>query len=117
MVATRRGSPLALGFGDGENFVSSDALSLSMFSKKVCYLEEGDFAKLSSDEVRMYDRDGNSISRDIHILYTDPVNLSKGQYKHFMEKEIFEQPEVISKVLGTYLNAFKETLSLSLIHI
>ena len=112
MVATRRGSPLALGFGDGENFVSSDALSLSIFSKKVCYLEEGDFAKLTSDEVRMYDSYGNSVSRDIHILYSDPVNLSKGQYKHFMEKEIFEQPEVISQVLGTYLNAFKETLSL-----
>ncbi len=112
MVATRRGSPLALGFGDGENFVSSDALSLSIFSKKVCYLEEGDFATLTADEVRMYDSLGYSISRDIQILHTDPVNLTKGQYKHFMEKEIFEQPEVISQVLGTYLNAFKETLSL-----
>ena len=112
MVATRRGSPLALGFGDRENFVSSDALSLSIFSKKVCYLEEGDFAKITSDVVRIYDSYGNNVSRDIHILYTDPVNLSKGQYKHFMEKEIFEQPEVISQVLGTYLNASKETLSL-----
>ena len=80
MVATRRGSPLALGFGDRENFVSSDALSLSIFSKKVCYLEEGDFAKLTSDEVKMYDSYGNSIFRDLHVLYTDPVNLSKGKY-------------------------------------
>ncbi len=112
MVATRRGSPLALGFGDGENFVSSDALSLSIFSKKVCYLEEDDFAKITSDEVIIYDSDGNSVSRDMHTLYTDPVNLSKGKYKHFMEKEIFEQPEVISQVLGTYLNASKEMLSL-----
>ncbi len=112
MVATRRGSPLALGYGDGENFVSSDALSLSIFSKKVCYLEEGDFAKITSDEVIIYDSDGNSVSRDIHTLFTDPVNLSKGKYKHFMEKEIFEQPEVISQVLGTYLNASKEMLSL-----
>ncbi len=112
IVVTRRGSPLALGFGDRENFVSSDALSLSIFSNKVCYLEEGDLATLTSDEVKIYDSFGNSVLRDIQILYTDPVNLSKGQYKHFMEKEIFEQPEVISKVLGYYLNAFEGTLSL-----
>ena len=90
MVATRRGSPLALGLSDGENFVSSDALSLSIFSKKICYLEEGDLATLTSDEVNIYDSFGNSVLRDTQILYTDPINLSKGQYKHFMEKEIFE---------------------------
>ena len=112
IVVTRRGSPLALGFGDGENFVSSDALSLSIFSRKVCYLEEGDLATLTSDEVKIYDSFGNSVFRDTQILFTDPINLSKGQYKHFMEKEIFEQPEVISQVLGYYLNAFEGTLSL-----
>ncbi len=72
IIVTRRGSPLALGFGDGENFVSSDALSLSIFSKKVCYLEEGDLATLTSDEVKIYDSFGNSVFRDIQILYTDP---------------------------------------------
>ncbi len=112
IVVTRRGSPLALGFGDRENFVSSDALSLSIFSKKICYLEEGDLATLTSDEVKIYDSFGNSVFRDTQILYTDPINLSKGQYKHFMEKEIFEQPEVISQVLGYYLDAFEGTLSL-----
>ena len=112
IVVTRRGSPMALGFGDGENFVSSDALSLSIFSKKICYLEEGDLATLTSDEVKIYDSFGNNVFRDTQILYTDPINLSKGQYKHFMEKEIFEQPEVISQVLGYYLNAFEGTLSL-----
>ena len=112
IVVTRRGSPLALGFGDRENFVSSDALSLSIFSKKICYLEEGDLATLTSDEVKIYDSFGNNVFRDTQILYTDPINLSKGQYKHFMEKEIFEQPEVISQVLGYYLNAFEGTLSL-----
>ena len=57
-------------------------------------------------------KQGNSVSRDIQLLNTDPITLSKGKYKHFMEKEIFEQPEVISQVLGSYLNASKETLTL-----
>ena len=76
MVATRRGSPLALGFGDGENFVSSDALSLSIFSKKVCYLEEGDFAELSSDELvgGMDEIKGKRIKID---GYLEEFNLSK----------------------------------------
>ncbi len=112
MIATRRGSPLALGFGDQENFVSSDAISLSILSKKVCYLEEGDFAVLTPEDVKIFDSSGKSVSRDIKVLNTDPVTLSKGKYKYFMEKEIFEQPEVISQVLGFYINASKENLTL-----
>ena len=112
MIATRRGSPLALGFGDVEHFVSSDATSLSAFSKKICYLEEGDLAMLTPEDVKIFDSSGKSVCRDIQVLNTDPAILSKGKYKHFMEKEIFEQPEVISQVLGFYLNASKETLTL-----
>ena len=112
LICARRGSPLALGFGVNENFVSSDATSLSLFSKKVCYLEEGDVAVLTQDEVSIFDSSGKSVDREVQILNRDPVNLSKGKYKHFMEKEIFEQPQVISQVLGFYLNASEETLSL-----
>jgi len=112
LICARRGSPLALGFGVNENFVSSDATSLSLFSQKVCYLEEGDVAVLSQDEVSIFDSSGKSVEREVQILNRDPVNLSKGKYKHFMEKEIFEQPQVISQVLGFYLNASEETLSL-----
>ena len=112
LICARRGSPLALGFGVNENFVSSDATSLSLFSQKVCYLEEGDVAVLTQDEVSIFDSSGKSVDREVQILNTDPVNLSKGKYKHFMEKEIFEQPQVISQVLGFYLNASEETLSL-----
>ena len=112
MIATRRGSPLALGFGEGENFVSSDATSLSIFSKKICYLEEGDIAVITPEKIKIFDSSGKSVRRDIQVLNTDPVTLSKGKYRHFMEKEIFEQPEVISQVLGFYLNASKETLTL-----
>ena len=112
LICARRGSPLALGFGVNENFVSSDATSLSLFSQKVCYLEEGDVAVLTQDEVSIFDSSGKSVDREVQILNRDPVNLSKGKYKHFMEKEIFEQPQVISQVLGFYLNASEETLSL-----
>ena len=112
MIATRRGSPLALGFGEEENFVSSDATSLSIFSKKICYLEEDDFAVLTPEEVKILDSSGKSVSRNIQPLNADPVTLTKGKYKHFMEKEIFEQPEIISKVMGFYLNASEETLTL-----
>ena len=112
LICARRGSPLALGFGVNENFVSSDAASLSSFSQKVSYLEEGDVAVLTQDDVNIFDSSGKSVAREVQILNTDPVNLSKGKYKHFMEKEIFEQPQVISQVLGFYLNASKETLSL-----
>jgi glucosamine--fructose-6-phosphate aminotransferase (isomerizing) len=112
LIATRRGSPLALGFGGEENFVSSDATSLSLFSKRICYLEEDDFAMLTPEDVKIFDGSGNNVSRNIQLLNTDPITLSKGQYKHFMEKEIFEQPEVISQVLGFYLNASEEKLTL-----
>ena len=112
LIATRRGSPLALGFGEEENFVSSDATSLSLFSKRICYLEEDDFAMLTPEDVKIFDGSGNSVSRNIQQLRTDPIALSKGQYKHFMEKEIFEQPEVISQVLGFYINASEEKLTL-----
>ena len=112
LIATRRGSPLALGFGEEENFVSSDATSLSLFSKRICYLEEDDFAMLTPEDVKIFDGSGNNVSRNIQLLNTDPITLSKGQYKHFMEKEIFEQPEVISQVLGFYLNASEEKLTL-----
>ncbi|MDC3076240.1 glutamine--fructose-6-phosphate transaminase (isomerizing) [Paracoccaceae bacterium] len=112
MIATRRGSPLALGFGEKENFVSSDATSLSIFSKKICYLEEDDFALLTPEEVKIFDSSEKRVSRDVQLLNTDPVTLSKGKYKHFMEKEIFEQPEIFSQVLGFYLNAAEESLSL-----
>ena len=112
LICARRGSPLALGFGVNENFVSSDATSLSLFSQKVCYLEEGDVAVLTQDEVSIFNSSGKSVDREVQILNRDPVNLSKGKYKHFMEKEIFEQPQVISQVLGFYLNASEETLSL-----
>ena len=112
MIAARRGSPLAIGFGEGENFVSSDATSLSIFSKKICYLEEGDFAMLTPEEVEIFDSSGKSVVREIRVINANPGTLSKGKYVHFMEKEIFEQPEIISQVLGFYLNASQEKLTL-----
>ena len=78
-------------------------------------MEEGDIAAITQNEVNIFDSSGKIVAREIQILNTDPVNLSKGKFKHFMEKEIFEQPQVISQALGFYLNASKEMLSLPIL--
>ena len=112
LIATKRGSPLALGYGKNEMFVGSDANSLSLFTRKIVYLEEGDFAIIKREKVSILDYNDNEISRKIVKVSADAGVLSKGSYKHFMQKEIFEQPAVISQVLGYYLNASEQKLTL-----
>ena len=102
MIAARRGSPLAIGHGEGENYIGSDAVALAPFTNNVTYLEEGDWAVLSRDRVEVFDENGNSVERDITITEASPVMVDKGQYRHFMVKEIFEQPEVIGHTLAQY---------------
>ncbi len=111
LIATKKGSPLALGYGKNEMFVGSDANALSLFTRKICYLEEGDFAVITREKASILDCNENVIIRKIVHVTADAGVLSKGNYKHFMEKEIFEQPAVISQVLGYYLNASEEKLT------
>jgi len=104
MIAARRGSPLAIGHGDGENFVGSDAVALAPFTNQVTYLEEGDWAVLSREKFEIFDENGAPVSRDVTFTQASPVLVEKGNFRHFMAKEIFEQPDVIGHTLAQYVD-------------
>jgi glutamine---fructose-6-phosphate transaminase (isomerizing) len=104
LIAARRGSPLAIGHGKGEMFLGSDAIALSPFTESVTYLEDGDWAVIHSRKVEIFDEAGNPVTRAMHKSVGTAFLVDKGNHRHFMEKEIHEQPEVISHTLAHYLD-------------
>ncbi|HEX9465649.1 MAG TPA: glutamine--fructose-6-phosphate transaminase (isomerizing) [Alphaproteobacteria bacterium] len=104
MLAARCGPPLALGFGDGEMFVGSDALALAPLTKRICYLEDGDWAAITHGGAVIRDREGRVVERAIRETAFSGALIGKGNYRHFMHKEIHEQPAVIGDTLRSYLN-------------
>ncbi len=104
LVCARRGSPLAIGFGEGESFVGSDALALAPLTNRIAYLEEGDWAVLRRTDVRVFDASGAPAEREVHHLSVDAVLADKGGHRHFMAKEIAEQPAVAAYALGRMLS-------------
>lgn len=99
LVAIRKGSPLVLGIGIGEHFIASDALALRSFAQSVIYLEEGDSLVISADSVNLFDKNQQPVERKAHTLNSDTEVATKGQYRHFMLKEIFEQTKVLADTL------------------
>ena len=93
IVAVRQGTPLVLGVGDGEQFLASDSAALLAHTKNVIFLENGDVARLTRDAIAIWNRDGEPVEREVTRLNWDPVQIEKGGYKHFMLKEIHEQPQ------------------------
>ncbi len=104
LLIARRGSPLAVGYGDGEMYVGSDALALAPLTARIQYLEEGDFAVVDRTGARILDADGRRVDRPIVRTALSGAMIGKGNHRHFMEKEIFEQPSV----LGDTLRAFAD---------
>ncbi|WP_425039577.1 glutamine--fructose-6-phosphate transaminase (isomerizing) [Primorskyibacter sp. S187A] len=102
IIAARKGSPLAIGHGDGEMFVGSDAIALSPLTDRITYLEEGDRAILTRYSLDVIDEAGRRANRMIKTVSIDSASADKGGYKHFMAKEIAEQPTVIQKALQAY---------------
>jgi glutamine---fructose-6-phosphate transaminase (isomerizing) len=99
LIAVRKGSPLVVGLGIGENFIASDQLALLPVTQQFLYLQEGDVVELSPDKVTVYDNKGQQVHRSPHHSTLQPDTTHKGRYRHFMEKEIFEQPEAVNAAL------------------
>lgn len=99
IVVTREGSPLVIGLGDGENFIASDVAALLPVTRSFIFLEEGDIAEVRRDGVTVFDAEGNRVSRPIKQSMLTNTNVDKGPYAHYMLKEIYEQPGVVSETL------------------
>lgn len=105
LVAVRKGSPLVIGFGIGEQFIASDALALKSFAQSVIYLQDGDSVCLHDGQVDIYDAAGVSVQRPSQALDEDTQSVSKGSYRHFMLKEIYEQSQVLQDTLEGRINS------------
>jgi glucosamine--fructose-6-phosphate aminotransferase (isomerizing) len=103
MVAARKGSPLAIGHGDGEMFVGSDAIALAPMTDRITYLEEGDYAFVTRAGAEIFDRNGARANREMTRIRIDQTRIEKAGYKHFMAKEIAEQPVVLADALRHYV--------------
>jgi len=103
LIAARKGAPLAIGYGDGEMFVGSDAIALAPMTHQITYLADGDRAVLSRVSVEIFDETGAQVQRERREIRMDSARIEKAGHKHFMAKEIAEQPTVISEALAYYL--------------
>ena len=110
MIAARNGPPLAIGHGHGEMFVGSDAIALSPFTNRITYLEDGDWAVLTHNSVEIFNLDGNPVQRPMSFSQASTMLVDKGNHRHFMAKEIAEQPEVIGHTLAEYVDLSERTV-------
>jgi glucosamine--fructose-6-phosphate aminotransferase (isomerizing) len=104
LIGARKGSPLVVGYGDGEMYLGSDAIALAPFTDIISYLEDGDFAAVRRDGVEIHDFAGRIIKRPVFKSLASAFLVDKGNHRHFMAKEIYEQPEVVAHTLAHYLH-------------
>jgi glutamine---fructose-6-phosphate transaminase (isomerizing) len=104
MIGARRGSPLAVGHGDGEMYLGSDAIALAPFSDRITYLDDGDWVVLTRSTMKIFDEAGTEVERPMVKTLATSLMVDKGNHRHFMAKEIYEQPEVVGHTLANFLD-------------
>ncbi|MCC6925343.1 glutamine--fructose-6-phosphate transaminase (isomerizing) [Novosphingobium sp.] len=112
LIGARLGSPLVLGFGEGETYLGSDALALAPLTQQICYLDEGDWVVITRDGARIFDKDNNPVEREVTTSGASAAEIEKGNYRHFMQKEIFEQPTVVAQTLRSYIRQVDQSVAL-----
>src|SRR5262249_31618123 len=112
LIGARKGSPLAIGYGDGEMYLGSDAIALAPFTDAISYLEDGDAAVLTRTSVEVHDAKGGKVERAVLKSSASAFLVDKGNYRHFMPKEIHEQPEVVGRTLAHYIDMAAERVRL-----
>jgi glucosamine--fructose-6-phosphate aminotransferase (isomerizing) len=112
LIGARKGSPLAIGYGDGAMYVGSDAIALAPFADTVSYLEDGDWVVVNRDKAEVHDAQGAVVQRAILKSQASVMHIDKGNHRHFMAKEIFEQPEVVGHTLANYIDMAGERVAL-----
>ncbi len=112
IMGARRGSPLVVGYGDGEMFIGSDALAVGPFTNRVCYLDEGDFVAITHGGARIFDHAGRPAERPVRTVPASAALVEKGNYRHFMEKEIHDQPEGCQHTIAAYVDTLTARTSI-----
>ena len=112
LVAARMGAPLTVGYGDGENYLGSDAIAVAPWTQRIAYLEEGDWAVVRRENIEIFDRNNQQVEREIVESGASSAPVEKGNYRHYMQKEIFEQPIVVAQTLQSYVRPFEGEVAL-----
>ncbi|MFZ5746877.1 MAG: glutamine--fructose-6-phosphate transaminase (isomerizing) [Pseudomonadota bacterium] len=112
LICARLGAPLTVGYGEGENYLGSDAHALAPLTQRIAYLDEGDWAVLSREKIEIYDRDNNRVERPIVLSGVTAAQIDKGNHRHFMQKEIYEQPVVVAQTLASYIRPVEQRVAL-----
>ena len=112
LICARQGAPLTVGYGEGENYLGSDAHALAGLTQRIAYLEEGDWAVVRRDGIEIYDRANRRVERPIVLSGASAAMIEKGNYRHFMLKEIHEQPVVVAQTLQSYIRPVEQMVAL-----
>lgn len=112
IIGARMGAPLTVGYGEGENYLGSDALAVAPWTQRIAYLDEGDWAVIRRESIEIYDRDNQAVEREIVESGASSAPVEKGNYRHYMQKEIFEQPIVVAQTLQSYVRPFEGEVAL-----